>query len=246
MKQIISYYYILAVAFFSLATGCTSTLAPKGGVNEYFTAESVRTLIQAAEENDEPKVKELINSGTNVNYIGKNGWTPLLWLMLSNEYEGMKLLLKHGANPNLITWDDNSAVTLAAGGSHLGVKTLDILLNNGGDPNAVGHRGDTALIIAIERRYWSRMRMLLKHGADIDKMDSYRTSTPLTAAAFQGQYEQVHYLLEQGADYTVVNHFGKTLAHAMKYPIGDASPWKKKVQTWLEGRGITFPAPKLK
>jgi len=228
---------------FILIVGCSATTTPKGGLGAYISDTKVISLIDAAENGDAGKVKHLVNSGVNINYIGKEGWTPLLWLMSSKNHDGIRLLLDSGANPNLVTWDDNSAVTFAAGGSEVDLHTLRLLLESGGDPDAFGYNGETALILAIKRRQWRHMDLLLKYGADINKQNKHNTSMPLSAAALEGQYEKVYYLLEKGADYKKKNRFGYSLAHLMNYPIGDASPWKKRVQGWLENKGITFPVP---
>ena len=235
--------YLTLILILVLSVSCTTTVARKG-VEHYFPDPNVVSLIKAAENGNEAAIKSLVDAGANINSVSKDGFTPLIWTFLSHNNAGVTALLKNGADPNLVTLEDDSALTLAAGSKDL--KTLEILLKFGGDPNAYGQRGDTALLLAIHRRRWDHMRALLKHGADINKMDIHNNNTPAMAAAGMGQYEQVYYMLENGADHTIVDRYKYTLAHMLNLPVGDASPWKKKVQTILEGHGITFPVPRPK
>ena len=208
----------------------------------YFADPKVITLIKAAENGDKATIKAMVNAGANINTVGKEGLTPLIWSFLSHNYDGIRALLKNGADPNLVSLEDDSALTLAAGSKD--IKILEIVLQHGGNPNAYGQRGNTALLLAIHRRHWEHMRILLKYGADINKMDIHNSSTPAQTAASMGAYDQVYYMLEHGADHTITDRYGYTLAHTLNLPVGDASPWKKKVQKILESRGISFPVPR--
>jgi len=237
IPAVLGFIYIASI-------GCSASTIAGHDISEFFSNPNIIGLVRAAENGDESEIKTIVDSGTNVNSVGKNGITPLIWLVLLHNHDGIRGLLKNGADPNQATFDDDSALTLAA--STADNKMLELVLEHGGDPNAFGNNGETALILAISRMYWNNMRSLLKHGADMNKMDIYNNNTPMMMAATLGQYEQVYYFLERGADYSVINRNDYRLANMLSSPVGDASPWKKKVQSWLEDKGIKFPYPKPK
>lgn len=57
----------------------------------------------------------------------------------------------------------------------------------------------------------------LSHGADIDIVDKRSGQTPLMAAALRGKEKIVKYLLDKGADTSIVEKDGYTLPHAAAY-----------------------------
>jgi len=236
-------FHIIALYIMIILVGCDrKTMIDGNDVSYFFTNKQVLSLILAAEKGNVETIKELVAAGVNINTIGEGGITPLTWAILSNNYNGISGLLNNGADPNLSSARYGSVVALAAGGED--IEILEALLKHGGDPDSFNYRGRTPLLTSIGQHRWNNMRLLLKYGGDINKLDIHQNFTPLILAASHGQYEQVYYLLTHGADYKVKDRNSYTVAHMLNYPVGDASPWKKKVQTLLEGYGITFPLPR--
>jgi uncharacterized protein len=54
-------------------------------------------LCDAIEANNLKRMEASIVKGANVNAIGKDGMTPLLWAFPENKFERFELLLKHNA-----------------------------------------------------------------------------------------------------------------------------------------------------
>lgn len=74
----------------------------------------------AVNENDIAKLAELIAAGKDINAQDDNGWTALHFAAQDRNIEMIKLLLKHGADPNLIDIYGNGPLwtaTMNAGGS---------------------------------------------------------------------------------------------------------------------------------
>ena len=65
------------------------------------TPSKKKQLIDACFYSDEKKIKELLKSGEDPNFIDENGKTPLYWAAYSGENIPVKILLSSGANPNL-------------------------------------------------------------------------------------------------------------------------------------------------
>ncbi len=95
--------------------------------------------------------------------------------------------------------------TLAFAVSHGYYKIVDIMLENGADPNSSMKNGDTALYIASINGYVPIIKSLIKFGADIElAVNGY---TPLCAAVISEQLGSVKVLLENGAKTISDNEF---------------------------------------
>ncbi len=145
------------------------------------------------------------------------GATPFQRAAKAGDAPAMKLLLAHGATPNLNQKNGNTALMLAAGlgyrDGNMAVPTKDrgtteeilaaieICLANGADVNATGTNGDTALHFAISGRGDADViRYLVAHGASLTTKNT-RGQTPLEAAktSRKDRAEVVKLLIELGA-----------------------------------------------
>ena len=72
------------------------------------------------------------------------------------------------------------------------------LLKMGADPN-VSNTGYTLLHHAISRRQLELAKLLIDHGADINRSECYNDHTPLHIATFYGYMDGVRLLVEHGA-----------------------------------------------
>ena len=77
--------------------------------------------------------------------------------------------------------------------------SLKIMLENGLNPNLANHKGDTLLMLASYRDSEECVRLLIKHGADIDKPND-RGHTPLAGVCFKGHANIAKILLDAGAN----------------------------------------------
>lgn len=93
---------------------------------------------------------------------------------------------------------------------------VSMMLHIGTDVNSHNHFGKTPLIIAAERTTSGTlflMRLLLQHGADVNKVDGNKRSA-LHEAAFFVNADAVDLLLENGADVNCVSGMGSVLTFA--------------------------------
>jgi ankyrin repeat protein len=210
-----------------------------------FPNEDARALAKAAGKGKIKKIEELVKSGVDVDAKGTQGATPLFWAMAN--YKGFKKLLELGADPNIVYGDGNTVIHTAV--RIKDSRFLEALLEHGANPNLkVESRGkwqtleSTPLFDALSQGK-ARIDLLLSSGADLNARDSFGDTAVMTAAGM-GEFEVVHYLLEQGADYQIKNTAGETLANRVANTIGamrpgsDAVKWQAKVIDWLESRGV--------
>jgi ankyrin repeat protein len=122
------------------------------------------------------------------------GATPLLRAAKAGDVESVRLLLEHGANPNLPNIQGITPVMAAAGLGSNEIDTrgrfktqpdlvacVDLLVKAGADVNAHDHNGSTALHGAALFGYDDVIKTLVAHNADINAKDN-KGMTPLDSA----------------------------------------------------------------
>jgi len=206
-----------------------------------FPDEKVGALVEAASRGDLKQVDALLQAGANINAVGVQGISPLIWVLAAHNKQGVEHLLKAGADPNQNTMEkDESAMSLAAGGND--PEILEMLLKRGGNPNLTGPRDQAVLQIAAlysERRR-ENVRLLLKYGADINGHTEFG-QTAAHKAVSAGDFELVAYLLEQGFNYKL-QEFAKGVEIRQVPRNSEQYQWKQKVIEMLKARGVKFPA----
>jgi ankyrin repeat protein len=130
---------------------------------------------------------QLTGSWTNF-----DGQTPLIRAALAGDVTVMRLLLEHGADPGIKTYQGSTALMAAAGVNwvigetysrseeeYLAAARLCIELGN--DVNAVNEQGFRAIHGAANRGFDKMIQLLADHGALLDVKDS-QGRTPLNFA----------------------------------------------------------------
>jgi ankyrin repeat protein len=127
-------------------------------------AEKLIFFVEAVRDNRIEDVKELLNSGADVNAKDMfGGNTGLHWSARLGLSEMARLLIEKGANPNIRNDDDDTPLHWAAreGQKELAV----ILLAHGAKVNAVGKAGWTPLRWAEVQGHSNIARILVAAGA---------------------------------------------------------------------------------
>jgi uncharacterized protein len=230
------------------------TACSEAGMNTYtnkptdfFDDPSVIKIAISAMGGNEKAVSELMKEGVNINHQGKDGMTPLLWVLGEKSEKGFGLLLKLGANPNLPVATGGSVMTFAASADN--PNYLKVALENGGDANYFHPKRKRNVIFdAISPGHLEHLQLLLEHGAEINAQDG-TGDTPLIAAASLNQYDIVYQLLEHGADFRLGNRWGKTIKDRIENNnISKSSElyhWRSKVIKYLEQNGVNV-SPRVK
>ena len=130
---------------------------------------------------------QLLDKGAEVDAINEHGATPLRNLLTwssSDRIAAARVLLAHGANPNVPWIANNSLLHIAAEDVKLGVATL--LCEYKANTNAQDSLGRTPLMLAIEKGATDIVRVLLTHNANADLPDQFGRY-PLHMAILQEQ-----------------------------------------------------------
>jgi len=155
-------------------------------------------FIEAAQTGDEGWVKQLLESGANIESRDrKYRLTPLSWAARNGHEKVVKLLLESGANIEFGDMDDDTPLLLAARNGY--EKVVKQLLESGANIESQDESYDrTPLLLATKYGHEKVVKLLLESGANIDSKD-ISGQTSLSLAVEYGHKAIVKLLLEHGA-----------------------------------------------
>ena len=161
-------------------------------------------LLIATIDNRDEDAERLIDAGADINAKAYRGnydvlesKGPPLYEVLKRRKESLAFsLLNADADPNIS--DTSSPIQLAVKWGNRSV--IEALIFAGVDVNRC-RTGDTALAIAVKRRDFGLIKLLLASGASINSYSEEKeVIDPLETAAEIGDIDMAHYLIDQGAD----------------------------------------------
>ncbi len=155
-------------------------------------------LMLAAERGHLPIVRLLISLGTNINETNEFRQPPLLYAVRENQVSTVNLLLKSGADPNLVMVDGDFVLREACTSS-IDLRICRTLLKFGADPCFANKMGGTALHIAAFHGRADVARALIRAGANVNHRDRHGHG-PLTCAISRNHENVATLLLQNGAD----------------------------------------------
>jgi ankyrin repeat protein len=155
-------------------------------------------LMEAAKNNDQKKMEDLIKQGANVNSADDKGRTPLMYAAQAGSQQAIEELVKnHHADVNARDVNDQTALMKSAiMGKNDGVK---FLLDNKAKIDAYDKFGRTALTYSARQNHTEVLKTLLHKNADPNIRDEDGRS-PLMEAAAKGNPESVKELIRHNAD----------------------------------------------
>jgi uncharacterized protein len=181
--------------------------------------------------------KKVWYSGYNSDLSGveESGATPFWRAAYASDVPAMRLLLAHGADPNIPAMKTAGRVF---GNDSPGRESKDV---SGLPPLPVGGPSVTPLQAATGVGYaegfaanshrihpagWmAAVKFLVEElGADVNAKD-HDGNTALHHAAARGDVEMIHYLVSKGADVTAVNREGQTTADMANGPVQRTQPY---------------------
>jgi MFS family permease len=139
-----------------------------------------------------PPERRFITRLGSLSWVDFTGQTPFLRAALAGDTKVMRLLLQHGADPNIATFEGTTPLMAAAGVNWVVNQTFDegpdalleavkLCLELGNDVNAVNSMGLRAIHGAANRGSNAIIELLAENGAQLDVADK-QGRTPVTWA----------------------------------------------------------------
>lgn len=166
---------------------------------------AINELMLAASQGDFARVREHVsnNDPAVVNMQDTFGNTALIYAASGGHTGIVRLLLAHGADPQIRNRIGSAALERASGNNHQAVVSLLRRAVAGGhvasQPIVIDERAH-ALLAAARRGDIVEARDLLERGADPEARSPMSGWTPLIVASMQGHTEVALLLLAAGAD----------------------------------------------
>lgn len=236
MLRIMKYCFVIAILLTAMA--CKSNVIGGMTLDEAFSPQ-VAQFVDAVRESDYQHADKLLKSGVNINAVGKEGITPLFWLIAdgyADNLTAMEYMLKNGADPNYMDPKRKvSAMWFASGGNK--PEFLKLLIRYGGDVNQVAD-DESMLMLASKEGRLQNINILLAHGANIDWSNSLGESAASTCLV-PGRFDLTVFFLEHGFKGNL-----QELADYVESVVADEEmqPYKEKAIDMLRARGAIFPA----
>ena len=141
------------------------------------------------------KVRQLIQTGHDVNAYDELGWTPLLGAAYGGRMEVARELIRAKADVHLkVRESGRSALHIAAYYGHQSL--VKLFLETEVNINEQDDEGRTALMLAVERGHSAVVAELVKEGADV----SLKDKKGMTAVLFADRYDVVRPLVNDWCD----------------------------------------------
>lgn len=177
--------------------------------------------IRAASENNVSLVKKLIKAGLDVNQADVDSKNTLLHAVAVNGSEDVaKILLKHGANPNLQNIDNYSPLHFAVSNNNTSI--AKVLLEYEANPNQGNKYGQTPMHLAVFRGNTSIAKVLLENGANPNQGDNNGIS-PLDNAKHRGFKEMIQMLSSTKEETETRSLLNSLSEHSKKLQNADAN-----------------------
>src|SRR6185312_2217941 len=166
----------------------------KNGIDRAPVLELIRALVAAgadvnARTKETPPFRNFLLEITgSLEWVDFTGQTPFLTAALAGDVTVMKLLLEHGADPHIDTYQGTSPLMAAAGvnwvlaqtwteGPDQLLEAVKLCVELGMNVNQANSMGITALHGAANRGSDDIVRFLVAHGADLTAQDKEHRST---------------------------------------------------------------------
>ena len=197
MQLIVSLFLIGLLHFFILTNVLFAESTDECNGEGELSAEQ-SALYEAVSNEDVKLATRLLKTRQNVNFVGPDGWQPLVKTVMKKNLPLVKLLLKNGADPNTIDCPGYTVLETAA--YHNAIDITRILLKAGAKPNLMGTRSSPLDMAAFHGRL-TIASLLIEHGADPNLPANDGIGwPPLFVAINQIQPSIVKLLLQKGAN----------------------------------------------
>lgn len=242
--------------------GCVAAAAfgcdRPGAFEKMLPREIDRRLLRAAIEGDTEEMDAAVKDGADPNASAKLGTSLLKMTYACGNKEGFEHLLKLGADPHHADNNGMRVIHHVAGNRADDADWIKMILKHGGDPNITFPEGDwtyngpdTPITSACSARNLEAVKVLAAEGADLNSIGTRGRSVAVWSSHI-GSPVTTKFLLESGADWTVRDDDGVSVAEAELHREYDAvtEPERAAAHDWilkfLADKGVDMKAAEEK
>lgn len=190
---------LVSLAPVQLVAAAAQVVVPMDGDHPY-EAPHAEALIQAAQSGDIDEVRQLLDSGVDVNSVLMGDGTALIAAVRGGQQPMIDFLIERGADVNLgVRGDGNPLIVAAREGSTDAVREL---LDRGATIDAIVPEDESPLIQAAAEGRADVVRLLIDRGADVNQSalaNGNELRTPLGMARRGGFSDIEEMLMRAGA-----------------------------------------------
>ena len=174
-----------------------ASLVLLGSLVDARAAQGDAPLLDAVRAGDTASVRALLAQGADVNVAEADGTTALHWASYRDDVTTVERLLSAGADVEAANRYGVRPLSLAAAGGY--AQTLAALLEAGADPTLMT-AGVPPILSAARTGNVEAVRVLARHGADVNATETLRGQTALMWAAAEDHPAVAQALIDLGAD----------------------------------------------
>ncbi|XP_067653868.1 inversin-like [Haliotis asinina] len=187
----------------------------EGDVDINYRGQWSRTpVMQAAWKGHRDVVEFLVGRGADVSLVDSNGNNVLHFACAGGDLETVKLILSMNVvNINSRGWYNKTPVMMALGSGHRDV--VEFLVGRGADVSLVDRNGNNVLLWACIGGDLETVKLILSlNVGDVDiNYKGWYSRTPVMQAAWKGHRDVVEFLVDRGADVSLVDSNGNNVLH---------------------------------
>ena len=174
-----------------------ASLVLLGSLVDARAAQGDAPLLDAVRAGDTAAVRALLGQGADVNAAEADGTTALHWASYRDDATTVELLLSAGADVEAANQYGARPLSLASAGGY--TQTLAALLEAGADPTLMT-AGVPPILSAARTGNVDAVRLLARHGADVNAKEPLRGQTALMWAAAEDHPAVAQALIDLGAN----------------------------------------------
>ena len=168
-------------------------------------------LVEAARNQDQQRIRTLLNQRVDVNVRSEDGSTALLWAAHWNDLATAELLIRSGAEPNAA--NDFRMTPLSQACTNGSEAFVALLLKAGANPNIPIATGETPIMTCARTGSAPAVQMLIANGADVNAKEPSQNQVALMWAAAEHHPSVVQLLIDAKADLQAHTKKGFTALH---------------------------------
>ena len=188
----------------------------------HFLLKNLENISEIEEDEDHPLVhiaiaKEfkdvvsiLLENGTDINAVNKNGWSTMHWAAFVGNTEILSYLINQGAKVNCTDQDNVTPLHVAAERGQ--AEAVRLLIENNAKLNVTDKNKYMPIHLAVINGHKKVLEILLENGADFRKTDQHKRSI-LHWSTIVGSIEMTRLILKYAPNVQVKDDFDRTPLH---------------------------------